>query len=86
MRSLIVAVSRYSGSPEDAADVDGFAVEEGAEEQAQTTVSKTQDKASERNSLIKTSVLHGGERRPDLRRYNVQLRFENSEVGAILFI
>ena len=84
MRSLIVAVSRYSGSPEDGAEVDDFAVEEGAEEQALTTVSKAQDKASDRNSLIKISVLHGGERGPDLRTYNVQLRFENSEVVAIL--
>jgi hypothetical protein len=73
MRSLIVAVNRYSGSPGDAAEVDGFAVVEGAEEQALSTVSKAQDKASERNILIKTSGLHGSERRASMRTYNVQL-------------
>jgi hypothetical protein len=73
MRSLIVAVSRYSGSPEDAAEVDGFAVLEGHEEQALSMVSKAQHKASERNILIKTSGLHSGERRSSLRTYNVQL-------------
>jgi hypothetical protein len=54
---LTVAVSRYSGSPEDAAEVDGFAVVEGAEEQALSTISKTQEKANEREILIKPSVL-----------------------------
>jgi hypothetical protein len=73
MRSLIVAVSRHSGAPEDAAEVDGFAVVEGAEEQALTMVTKAEDTASERNILIKTLGLHGRERRSSLRTYNVQL-------------
>jgi hypothetical protein len=66
MRSLIVAVGRYSGSPEDAVEVEGFAAGDGAVEQALNTGSKAQDKTSERDILIKTSVLYGDARRSNL--------------------
>jgi hypothetical protein len=69
MRSLIVAVGRYSGSTEVAAEVDGFAA--GDNEQALNTSNKAQDKTSERDNLIKTS------KEANIQR---QLHFENNEV------
>jgi hypothetical protein len=52
MRSLTVAVGRYTGSPEGAAEVDGFAVEDGADEQALNKDSKTQNRTNDRDVLI----------------------------------
>ena len=77
-----MAVGRYSGSTVDAAEVDGFAVVDEAEEHALNTGTKAQDKTSEKTLLIKTSVLHGVERRSNLRTYNVQLQFGNNELRA----
>ena len=48
-----MAVGRYSGPPEDVAEVDGFAAGDGAEEQALNTGSKAQEKTNERDILIK---------------------------------
>ncbi len=75
-----MAVGRYSGSTADVAEVDGFAVEDGAEEHALNRGSKAKDKTSETDILIKTSGLSGGKDRASLRTYNVQLQFENTEV------
>src|SRR6476646_5451935 len=75
MRSLIVAVGLYSGSPGDGADVDGF-------EQALNTSTKAQDKNSERYIRIKTSVLI--RQRTPIKPANIQrsLRFENMELAG----
>jgi hypothetical protein len=77
MRSLIVAVGRYSGSPP-VAEVDEFAAGDGAEEQAPTMSSKAQEKKSERKVLITDLYLHGVKHRSKVRTYNVQLPLEKS--------
>jgi hypothetical protein len=78
MRSLIVAVGRYSASPADPA-VDGFADGEGTEEQAPIMSNKEQDKTSEGDVLIKDLGLAGVKHRSKVRTYNVHPRLEKKK-------